>query len=295
MVKMLILGGDYRYVELMKAIACQEIRVYAVGYEEINDHLDKHDIILCQLDDVPLKEIDAILLPVSGTGHNGNIEATYSTHTINLTKDLVLKTPARCVIYTGISNPYLQDLCMDADRSLVPLFNRDDIAIYNSIPTAEGTLKIAIEETDTTIHGSKVLILGFGRVGLTIARTFSSIGAIVTVAARKTEHIARIEEMGLKAIVLSDIENTISSAQICINTIPSHILNKRVLQKVHPSALIIDIASKPGGTDFSFAKEKGINAIHALGIPGKTAPKTAGKIIAKVLLQLLNQQFPHLN
>lgn len=53
--------------------------------------------------------------------------------------------------------------------------------------------------------------------------------------------------------------------------------------------LIIDLASRPGGTDFDYAKEHGVNAIHALGLPGKVAPKTAGQVMADVLVQLMSQ------
>lgn len=61
-------------------------------------------------------------------------------------------------------DPYLKEL--EAFKGMiVPLFERDDVAIYNSIPTAEGTLMLAIQYTDFTIHDSNIMILGFGRVG----------------------------------------------------------------------------------------------------------------------------------
>ena len=46
------------------------------------------------------------------------------------------------------------------NRKSVLLFNRDDVAIYNSIPTVEGTIMMAIQHTDFTIHGSNVIVLG---------------------------------------------------------------------------------------------------------------------------------------
>ena len=82
-------------------------------------------------------------------------------------------------------------------RKLVLLFKRDDVAIYNSIPTVEGTIMMAIQHTDITIHGSNVVVLGLGRVGMSVARTFHLLGSKVKVGARKPEHIARITEMGL--------------------------------------------------------------------------------------------------
>jgi dipicolinate synthase subunit A len=54
--------------------------------------------------------------------------------------------------------------------------------------------------------------------------------------------------------------------------------------------LIIDLASKPGGTDFRFAEKRGIKAMLAPGLPGIVAPRTAGRIIAKTLSELLMDQ-----
>src|SRR5699024_12265895 len=66
---------------------------------------------------------------------------------------------------------------------------------------------------------------------------------------------------------------------------PHPVLDETTLAKVNRSALLIDLASKPGGINFKAAEDLGIKAIHALGIPGKTAPLTAGKIIAQVMIE----------
>ncbi len=78
---------------------------------------------------------------------------------------------------------YLDKIAKKADRELVQLFKRDDVAIYNSIPTVEGTIMMAIQNTDITIHQSSVAVLGLGRVGMSVARTFSLLGAKVKVGA----------------------------------------------------------------------------------------------------------------
>ncbi len=74
---------------------------------------------------------------------------------------------------------------------------------------------------------------------------------------------------------------------ICINTIPHPIVTASVISKMPAHTLILDLASKPGGTDFRYAEKRGIKALLALGLPGIVAPKTAGQILANVLAQLL--------
>ena len=148
---------------------------------------------------------------------------------------------------------------------------------------------MAIQHTDFTIHGSRVMVLGLGRTGMSVARSFHVLGAKVKVGARKSEHIARITEMGMEPFFLDNLEEVVKDVDICINTIPVNILTAKVLAKMPTHTLIIDLASKPGGTDFRYAEKRGIKALLAPGLPGIVAPKTAGKILANVLSQLLQE------
>lgn len=115
---------------------------------------------------------------------------------------------------------------------------------------------MAIQHTDFTIHGSNVLVLGLGRVGMTVARAFNALGAYVKVGARKTEHIARITEMSLTPFQLKNLGEHVRDVDICINTIPHMIVTASVISKMPPHTLIIDLASKPGGTDFRYAEKE---------------------------------------
>ena len=175
----------------------------------------------------------------------------------------------------------------EANRKQVLLFERDDVAIYNSIPTVEGTIMMAIQHTDFTIHGASIAVLGLGRVGMSVARAFHALGAKVKVGARKSEDIARITEMALQPFYLHQLAQEVKDADIVINTIPFPIITSNVLSNMPVHTLIIDLASKPGGTDFRFAEKRGIKALLAPSLPGIVAPKTAGKILANALGQLI--------
>jgi dipicolinate synthase subunit A len=97
--------------------------------------------------------------------------------------------------------------------------------------------------------------------------------------------------MGLEAFHLSDLEKEVRDTDILINTIPLLIVSASVISKLPAHTLIIDLASKPGGTDFRYAEKRGIKALLAPGLPGIVAPKTAGQILANVLAQLLQEEF----
>ena len=89
------------------------------------------------------------------------------------------------------------------------LFARDDVAIYNSIPTVEGTIMMAIQHTDFTIHGSNIVVLGLRSSWNECGQNLHALGAKVKVGARKSEHIARITEMGLTPFPLTELERNV--------------------------------------------------------------------------------------
>ena len=280
------MGGDARYLEVIRKLSNEVAKLYLIGYDQLT--FDEKHVKQTTMETVDFGIIDAIILPVAGTNEDGKIEAMYSDEVISLTEDVVRQTPNHCTIYTGNANAYLKNITHD--KQLVALFYRDDLAVYNSIPTAEGALKLIMEQTDVTVHGSNVMILGFGRVGKTVVNLFSSVGANVRVAVRKSADIARVTEMGLTPVKLEKLEQEIVGMDTVINTIPHPVIDADIIAAMETSTLIVDIASAPGGTDFAFAKTHGIKALHALGLPGKTAPKSAGRIIGSVLLELLRKQ-----
>lgn len=284
---LLIAGGDSRQIEVIRKLSEARANIFLAGFEDLSQEFPNTEKV--KIDEFNPSLIDSILLPVSGIHEDGKAEASYSQNDVVITKEFVAKTKQQCVIYSGISTPYLDGMIKSTGRKLITLFQRDDVAILNSIPTAEGALKLAIEHTDFTIHGADVIVLGLGRVGMTVARTFSAIGANVKVGVRKSADSARATEMGLQPFFLHSLEKE-ASQDVCINTIPHLVLTSSVISKMKKDTLIIDLSSKPGGTDFQFAQKQGIKALWALGLPGKFAPKSAGKIIANVLLELLKEQ-----
>ncbi|MCM3738997.1 dipicolinic acid synthetase subunit A [Oceanobacillus luteolus] len=281
-----VIGGDARYLELIRQMqALPNVSIVLVGY----DKLEQSFTGLKQTDfnEIQPADLDVVILPITGTDEYGNIEAVFSDRPIQLTEDWFKQLDKSAIIFTGMANPYLTEVTEQVGLELVPLLNRDDVAIYNSIPTAEGAIMMAIEHTDYTIHSSKVVVTGFGRIGHTIANKFSSLGAKVSVASHHLSDLARITEMNLHAIPLDQLTEHLDNCDILINTIPALVIKQEAIEKLPAHTVIIDLASKPGGTDFEFANKRGIKAILAKSLPGVVAPKTSGKILANVIIQIL--------
>lgn len=280
-----IIGGDARQLEVIRKLIELDAKISLVGFDQLDEGFVGASKV--QLEHLDFSTVKSLILPVSGTSVDGEVETIFSNEKIILKAEHIKATEKQCTVYSGISNQYLKKIVQEAGRKLVELFDRDDVAIYNSIPTMEGTLMMVIQNTDITIHHAKIVVLGFGRVGITLARAFHALGANVKVAVVESSHFARIYEMGLQPIELTQLADEVNDIDVCVNTIPAQVLTVNILSKMPTRALIIDLASKPGGTDFRYAEKRGIKAMLAPGLPGIVAPKTAGRIIANVLSKLL--------
>ncbi len=283
-----VIGGDARQLEVIRKLIELDAKMSLIGFDQLDEGFVGASKV--QIDDIDFSTVEAVVLPVSGTSNEGEVETIFCNEKIVLKSEHLKATPKQCTVFSGISNQYLQKIVQESQRTLVELFERDDVAIYNSVPTMEGTLMMVIQNTDITIHSSNVLVLGFGRVGMSVARAFHALGAKVKVAALESELLARIYEMGLEPIELSQLGSEVHNTDVCINTIPARVLTANIISKMPTRALIVDLASKPGGTDFRYAEKRGIKALLAPGLPGIVAPKTAGKIIANVLSKLLLEE-----
>lgn len=284
-VQVVLLGGDARQLEVIRKLTELDATVTVAGFEQLHTPLD--GAVRAEMGDDLFPDADALILPAVGTDDDGKIIAVFSDRELVLTDGHVGLLPKHCTVYTGMAKPYLRQLCGKHGISLVELFDRDDVAIYNSIPTAEGAVMMAIQHTDITIHGSTCMVLGLGRTGLTLARTLRGLGAKVKAGVRREEHYARAEEMGFEPFYVKQLPQFVSNIDLLFNTIPTMIVTAQIIANLPSRAVIIDLASKPGGTDFRFAEKRGIKALLAPGLPGIVAPKTAGRIIADCLSRLI--------
>lgn len=158
--------------------------------------------------------------------------------------------------------------------------------LLNSVPTAEAAIEIALNELDSTLFGSNVVITGFGRIGSYLAMLLKSFGANVTTVSRSLKSRVQSEILGFNAVGFENFEAPLSTADIVFNTVPSKVFGERELKAFKKGTSLIDLASFPGGATKSEADEHGIKLITALGLPGKNSPKSAGKIIFKTALSI---------
>lgn len=272
---MLVMGGDRRMEYAAERLA-DLFDVYTYGFPSSRPIWE-------------LKQADILVLPyLSMTGEYLNAPAL--SQKIPAVSCLDLLKYGGTLFGGGLKGHFLS-YCAERNARVYDFFDDEDLTLKNAHLTTEGALEIAIRETPSAIGGARLLVLGYGRVGKDCADTFSKLGAKVMVSARSAPAREAAEKAGLSSCAFID-ESELHAADIIINTVPQTVLDREKLALVKKEAFILDLASKPYGTDLEAAQELGIKALTAPGLPGKTAPKTAGILIAESILKTLKEGEP---
>ncbi|HWJ03901.1 MAG TPA: dipicolinate synthase subunit DpsA [Verrucomicrobiae bacterium] len=283
-VRLAIIGGDDRELVLIPELVKLGAYIKVIGFDK---SAKIENVIEAPSIQEAVKDVDAIILPMPGTDERGVVKAKYASVPLQLTKEVLQVIPPAVPVFIGWARPALQTAAKAFGIKLIEINNIDELTILNAIPSAEGAIQMAMEASPITIHGSHSMVLGFGRSGFALARTLRGMGAKVMLVARKEGDLARAYEMGYEPVHFMDLSQEIGRAEIIFNSVPFLVLDRVVLDNVNREAVIIDIASHPGGTDFEYAALLGIKALLAPGLPGIVAPKTAGRILAQVLPKLI--------
>lgn len=236
-------------------------------------------------DSFPLSDCYILGLPASN--EHGLINSPLSDRSLSV-KDFFALVPKSATVFGGLLPDEFLSAAKEKGIRTEDYFSSEELQIKNSVPTAEGALEIAIRETPMTIAESKALIIGYGRIAKALIPMLKALGSRVSVCTRNPNSLTWCSVSGCEPVNMSELEAKIGAYDIIFNTAPSRIIEGPILDKINPGSLIIDLASRPGGVDLNQASLKGLRVIWALGLPGKCAPITAGKIIAGTVLSALN-------
>lgn len=276
-----IVGGDKRQLYCAKSIADDGFDVAVTGFDENKANIG---LDVCGLEECA-NRCDAFILPLPVTDKNGNINTPFWSESIAANEHTAALFGDK-PIFCGMKQRLLR--CKGFEHSRIFDYGtREEFAVSNAVPTAEGAMEIAMKEYDGTLCGSECLVAGYGRIGKVLSKMLCGIGAKVTVSARKKSDLAYIEALGMKSI---DTLTLSGHFDLIFNTVPTLIFDSHTLAKTAQGAVVIDLASYPGGVDFEAAKRMGIHALPALSIPGKVAPMTAGEIIKNAVYNIAREE-----
>lgn len=228
--------------------------------------------------DAPQWDADALILPLPTTKDQITLHTPRCEETVPLQE--IFRQFQGKRIFGGM-------LPADAPAHATDYYAAEETLLPNAAATAEGALALAIEQTPFMLAGSPALILGGGRIGQFLAAKLSALGAQVWVGARRSASVALCRAFGWNAALYEDLPYR--RFRLVFNTVPAPILGEERLRLLPEGALLIELASAPGGFDPKAAIKRRLKVCHAPGLPGKYCPETAAKIIGDYILKEMDR------
>ena len=271
--KIIIIGGDERMVQLYKMLTKDGHSVFPVAMERALPLQGPPDWAGAELAILPLpaERGGRLNTPLS--------EGEYCA------SDFLALLPEGCRVFAGMAGEKLRESCLR--RGLIPedYFLREELQVKNAALTAEGALGLLLGADGRSLAGRRVLICGFGRIGRLVGLRLKAVGAELCVAARSAADRAWAEAMGFAAVKLGEVSG---EYDFVLNTVPAPVLGRRELERVG-RAILVELASAPYGIDRSAAEELGLRLIMASGLPALTAPESAAEAIKDSIYNILEE------
>jgi len=280
-----ILGGDLRYKILFDMLKKDGYQVCSYCNNFIN--CENNDL------DSLFDKTDVIIGPIPLSKDNKNIFTNNCPIKIESFFSKMRKNNIKILI-CGVISDKIRELAAKSGIRAFDFFESEAVAVMNAVPTAEGAIQIAMEESKRTIFNSKCIVFGYGRCGKFLAKDLKGLGAKVYVTFRNERDEAYIKANGYNGVHLYNVKNYIDEFDFIFNTIPASVIEKNIIKKAKQNCIIIDLAQAPGGVDFNFARASNIKAIYCPGLPGRVAPISAAEILKDFVLKISISQIPSL-
>lgn len=282
-----IIGGDLRTIKLAQKLAEDGNEVYTYGLEQAEDLKNMPNIYFAESLKEAIQLADIAIGPIPFSSNGVEINTPFSNKKITV-RECMHAINAK-VLIAGNLAPEVYELANDEYVEIIDIMKREELAVLNTIATAEGAIEIAIANTSKILHRSEVLVVGFGRIGKVLSRKLAALSVKVTCADKKDAELAWIKAFGYEEVNINSLDKNLEKYDIIINTVPALILTKERLQYIKKDCLLIDLASNPGGIDREEAKKRKLKLIWALALPGKVAPDTTAEFIKRTLYNIIKK------
>lgn len=288
-----ILGGDARQLALCRLFAdkgfeCATWGLCGTPHEQLGE------AVKCVDWKCAVNGAEALILPLPVTtdGVRLNCRAlrdggdAYAPRITEIIERLDRSTR----VFAGKVPPPLSRFAAEHGIALTDYYESEQFQIKNAVPTAEGAIGVAISELDVTLAGAACAVVGYGRIGRTLALRLCALGCNTYCIARSERDLAWASCDGCTPLTLADGLSGRVHFDAIFNTVPHMLFDREALSVLSHDTVIIDLASQGCGVDSAEAERCGIRTIKALSLPGKTSPKSAGKIIFEAIYDALDSE-----
>lgn len=283
--KFAVIGGDKRSVLLCSLLWRDRHRVHSFALEkaELPAEIPKAGCLQSCV-----YGADCVILPTPAE-KNGLINSPYASQPLTRDELLVSLWPGQLLIGGKLG----RELCLTAvaqGLQVADIMQRRGFTVGNAALTAEGAVERLMASSPRSLWGSSVLVTGWGRIGKILALRLYALGARVTVAARKEGDRAMARALGLEALDFPGLSAALPEFDFIVNTVPQQVLHEKELGLIRRDALLLELASPPGGFEIQQAQELGLNTMAAPGLPGLCAPCTAAELMRDSIYSIIRER-----
>lgn len=190
-------------------------------------------------------------------------------------KELLAKTNINTLVLSG-NKPRIKSYF---EGEVIDYSKDEEFLQRNAILTAEGTVSYLHTLTKASLNSKRIFISGYGRIGKALCPILKALGAQIYVYARRKEVREEIISQGYISAEL----NYSTQCDIVINTVPTHIFSKELINNIPKDAFIVELASSPYG----FEDMERVNIASAL--PGKILPISAAYAVFDTIDNILSK------
>lgn len=216
------------------------------------------------------------LFPIPGIAPDGALFAPQCPARIIPDRAMLggMRSPAHIIL--GWADANLKAHCEALGITLHEYEWDEELMLLRGPAIVEGLIRVMIENTDITIHKSRVCIVGQGTIGFLVTRAMVALGAITHVAARNPVQRAAAHAAGAETHALDELPAIAPQLDAIISTVPAQVVGRAALERLPRHALLVDLAAPPGGIDREAARDLGLKFVWARGM-GSRAPVTVGR------------------
>ena len=272
-----VIGGDLR-----QRFLCVELKQR--GYAVRTFGLGEDSFTLTET----VQAADAVILPVPVTRDGKTVQTPLMSDCECQISDLLAILPNGTHLLGGIIPEALGKACSERGIRVTDYFCDEVFQLKNALPTVEGAIRLAMEAMPVTLLGTRVAVVGYGRIGALLTKKMVSFGAKVTVLVRSPIACANAELQGANGSLIENSKIVFpSDCRVVFNTVPCRVIHAKDLQTLSSACVLMELASSPGGFDAQEAIDAGFRVIVAQGLPGRFYPESAGSILAETVCAIL--------
>lgn len=226
-------------------------------------------------------DFDVLVLPLKGCNDQYQVPLKQGIFCL----DEYIKYHKNISIFCGIENPWLNQLT----KNICYLMNNSEVIDENAQLTAQGVLAEMVKHVDLSFRQLSVDVIGYGHCGKCIVRAIQGLVQSFRIIVKNSEYRKTVQSIDSEVISYEDWSR-VSPSILIINTAPSLVITKELMNNWDKSPIILDIASHQGGVDYETARIKSIPAYLLPSLPPLYTPVSAGKILAKAILKELEYE-----